>query len=206
MKTIRRIAHIFNRARRDAELREEMQFHLAMKQRELEAAGFTPEQARDLSRRAVGNITVNREPAHAVWVPPDIESLWHDIPYAFRSLRRSPSSTIAAVGIYGILSYTVSRRRREIGIHVALGAEPATIRRMVVREGLTMALAGCAVGIVGAQLAARLLTKFMYDTRASDPSTLAIVIAAVVGVALIACAVPGFRAAAEDPTRALRAE
>lgn len=114
--------------------------------------------------------------------------------------------TIAAVGIYGILSYTVSRRRREIGIRLALGAEPRAIRRMVVRQGLTMAAIGCAVGVLGAQLGARLLSRFMYGTRASDPLTLAAVVAAVIAVALLACAVPGWRASGEDPTRALRAE
>ena len=113
---------------------------------------------------------------------------------------------IAAVGIYGILSYTVSRRRREIGIRLALGAEPYAIRRMVVREGLTMAAIGCLVGVVGAQLGAGLLSKFMYETRASDPVTLAMVIGAVIAVALVACAVPGWRASGEDPTQALRAE
>jgi putative ABC transport system permease protein len=114
--------------------------------------------------------------------------------------------TIAAVGIYGILSYTVSRRRREIGIRLALGATPSTIRAMVVRQGITMALAGCAVGVLAAQLGAGLLSKFMYETRPSDPVTLGVVVAAVVAVALIACAVPGWRASGEDPTRALRAE
>ena len=114
--------------------------------------------------------------------------------------------TIAAVGIYGILSYAVSRRRREIGIRMALGAEPRTIRRMVVREGLVMAIAGCVVGVAGAQLAARSLTKFMYGIRPSDLSTLAAVVAVVIGVALIACVVPGWRASGEDPTRALGAE
>ena len=114
--------------------------------------------------------------------------------------------TIAAVGIYGILSYAVSRRRREIGIRLALGAEPRVIRRMVVRQGLTMAAIGCAVGVLGAQLGARLLSRFMYGTRASDPLTLGAVVAAVIAVALLACAVPGWRASGEDPTRALRAE
>ena len=114
--------------------------------------------------------------------------------------------TIAAVGIYGILSYTVSRRKREIGIRVALGAEPGTIRRMVVREGLTMAVVGCVIGVLGAQLGAGLLSKFMYETRASDPMTLGAVVVAVIIVALVACAIPGWRAAGEDPTRALRAE
>lgn len=114
--------------------------------------------------------------------------------------------TIAAVGIYGILSYTVSQRRREIGIRLALGAEPRAIRGMVVRQGLTMAVIGCVIGLVGAQLGAGLLSKFMYETRASDPLTLTAVIAAVIAVALLACAIPGWRASGEDPTRALRAE
>jgi putative ABC transport system permease protein len=114
--------------------------------------------------------------------------------------------TIAAVGIYGILSYTVSRRRQEIGIRLALGAQPSTIRRMVVRQGLTMAVAGCVIGVVGAQLGAGLLRKFMYETRPSDPLTLGAVVAAVILVSLVACAVPGWRASGEDPTRALRGE
>jgi len=114
--------------------------------------------------------------------------------------------TIAAVGIYGILSYSVSRRRKEIGIRLALGAQPATIRRMVVRRGLTMALVGCAVGVLAAQLGSGLLSKFMYNTRPSDPLTLGAVVTAVLGVALAACAVPGWRASGEDPTRALRGE
>jgi ABC-type lipoprotein release transport system permease subunit len=80
------------------------------------------------------------------------------------------------------------------------------IRRMVVREGLTMTVAGTILGVVGAQLSAKLLTRFIYDTRPSDPSTIALVIGAVLGVALVACAVPGWRASAEDPTTALRAE
>jgi predicted permease len=114
--------------------------------------------------------------------------------------------TIAAVGIYGILSYGVSRRRREIGIRMALGAEPKAILRMVVREGLWLAIAGCAIGLVAAQLAARLLTRFMYGVRPSDPATIVIVLATVSTVALVACLIPGGRAAAEDPTGALRAE
>ena len=102
MRLLRRIAHLLNRRRHDAELREEMQFHLAMKQRELEAAGSTPDDARDASRRAIGNVTVNREASHDVWAAPAIESIWRDIPYAVRSLRRSPSFTIAAVLALGL--------------------------------------------------------------------------------------------------------
>jgi putative ABC transport system permease protein len=114
--------------------------------------------------------------------------------------------TIAAVGIYGILSYGVSRRRREIGIRIALGAEPHAIRRMIVREGLWLALAGCAIGVLVAQGAARSISRFMYGVSPSDPVTIAGVLATVTLVAIAACVIPGTRAAAEDPTEALRAE
>jgi predicted permease len=114
--------------------------------------------------------------------------------------------TIAAVGIYGILSYGVSRRRREIGIRLALGAEPHVIRRMIVREGLGLAVLGCLIGVFVAQGAARSLAKFMYGVKPSDPVTIVAVLAAVTLVAVIACLIPGSRAAAEDPTGALRAE
>ena len=114
--------------------------------------------------------------------------------------------TIAAVGIYGILSYGVSRRRREIGIRLALGAEPRAIRRMIVREGLWLATIGCMIGVVVAQGAARALERFMYGVRPSDPLTIGAVLAAVTLVALGACLIPGARAAAEDPTGGLRAE
>jgi putative ABC transport system permease protein len=114
--------------------------------------------------------------------------------------------TIAAVGIYGILSYGVSRRRREIGIRLALGAEPGAIRRMIVREGLWLAVVGCTIGVLVAQGAARALEKFMYGVRPSDPLTIGAVVAAVTVVALGACLIPGARAAGEDPTGALRAE
>jgi predicted permease len=113
---------------------------------------------------------------------------------------------IAAVGIYGILSYGVSRRRREIGIRIALGAEPHAIRRMIVREGLWLALSGCVIGVLVAQGAARAIGRFMYGVSPSDPVTIAGVLAAVTLVAVAACIIPGARAAAEDPTEALRAE
>jgi predicted permease len=114
--------------------------------------------------------------------------------------------TLAAVGIYGTLSYAVSHRRREFGIRLALGARPAGVMRLVLREGLTLVLAGCAIGLVVMIVASRSLAGFLFGVQPWDPTTLAVVLAVVLGVATIACVVPGRRASAEDPAGALRAD
>jgi putative ABC transport system permease protein len=114
--------------------------------------------------------------------------------------------TLAAVGIYGILTFMVSHRRREIGIRLALGAQPVAMLRMIVREGVGLALIGCAIGVVGAFVAGRSLSGFLFNIEPWDPATLGAVLAVVIAVAVVACLVPGRRAAAEDPASALRVE
>jgi len=114
--------------------------------------------------------------------------------------------TLAAVGIYGMLSYAVSYRRREFGIRLALGARPSGVVRLIVREGLTLVLAGCAAGIAGMFLAGRSLSGFLFEVKPWDATTLGAVLAVVVAVATLACLIPGRRAAAEDPAGALRAD
>jgi putative ABC transport system permease protein len=114
--------------------------------------------------------------------------------------------TLAAVGIYGILTFLVSHRRRDIAIRLALGAEPAAMLRMIVREGLGLAFVGCALGVIGSLLAGRALAGFLFGVSPWDPVTLGGVVALVGVVAIAACIVPGRRAASEDPVRALRAE
>ena len=114
--------------------------------------------------------------------------------------------TLAAVGIYGMLSYTVSYRRREFGIRLALGARPSGVVRLIVREGLTLALAGCAAGILGMFVAGRSLSGFLFEVKPWDATTLGAVLAVVVAVATLACLIPGRRAAAEDPAGALRVD
>jgi predicted permease len=114
--------------------------------------------------------------------------------------------TLAAVGIYGILSYAVSNRKREIGIRLALGAQSGSMLRMVLREGLGLAGVGCAIGIAGAFASGRALSGLLYGVTPWDPSTVLAVTAIVLSVAFVACLVPGRRAAAEDPAVALRGE
>ena len=113
---------------------------------------------------------------------------------------------LAAVGIYGMLSYAVSHRRREFGIRLALGARPSGVLRLIVREGLTLATAGCVLGVAGTYVGGRSLAGFLFGVRPGDPATLGAVLAVVLVVATIACVVPGRRAAAEDPAGALRAD
>jgi predicted permease len=114
--------------------------------------------------------------------------------------------TLAAVGVYGILTYTVNQRRREIGIRLALGASPAGMTRMVIREGLVLAVAGAAIGLAGTYAASRALTGFLYRVSPWDPITLGAVIGLVLVVSTAACLVPGRRASAEDPAGTLRAD
>jgi putative ABC transport system permease protein len=116
---------------------------------------------------------------------------------------------LGIIGIYGVISYAVSQRTREIGIRLALGAEKNRILRMVIGQGLRLAVIGIAVGVMAALLLARMISTFsqlLYGVGASDPLTLVTVSATLVAVAALACYLPARRAASIEPVHALRAE
>jgi putative ABC transport system permease protein len=113
---------------------------------------------------------------------------------------------LAGLGIYGVISYIVSERTHEIGIRLALGAERKSILQMVLRQGLGLALAGAAVGLVGAVIVSQLMTGLLYGVRSTDPLTFAGVALLLMIVALLACYIPARRALLVDPLVALRYE
>jgi putative ABC transport system permease protein len=113
---------------------------------------------------------------------------------------------LAGLGIYGVISYLVSERTHEIGIRRALGAENSSIIRMVLRQGLGMAIAGAAVGIAGALSVSHLMAGLLYGVKPTDPLTFAGVALLLSGVALLACYFPARRAIRVDPLVALRYE
>ena len=113
---------------------------------------------------------------------------------------------LAFIGIYSLLAYSVSRRTREIGVRVAIGADRADVLRMVMKEGLILATIGTVVGVPAAIAAGRILGTLLFGLTASDPIVLSSTAAFFVALGLVAGLVPAFRAAAVDPAIALRAE
>jgi putative ABC transport system permease protein len=113
---------------------------------------------------------------------------------------------LAVTGIYAVMAYSVLRRTREIGIRVALGARRESVFRLVIGEGLVLALAGVAIGLVGSLLTTRALGGLLFNVQPTDPLTFAGMAAILIGVTLLACYLPARRAARVDPVVALRSE
>jgi ABC-type antimicrobial peptide transport system permease subunit len=111
---------------------------------------------------------------------------------------------LGAIGLYGVMSYAVSQRVPEIGLRMALGATQRSVVRLVVRQGMKLALAGAGAGLAGSFALTRVLEGLLYDVSPADPLTLAAACLALLGVAWLAALLPARRAARVDPLAALR--
>ena len=111
---------------------------------------------------------------------------------------------LAAIGLYGVIAYSVARRTQEIGLRMAVGAGMRDIFALIVRQGMTLALIGAAIGVGAAIGLTRFLASLLYGVRAIDPISLSIVPMVLLAVAFIACAVPALTATRVNPLRALR--
>jgi putative ABC transport system permease protein len=130
----------------------------------------------------------------------------HRLPMQLMAAFALLALTLAAVGVYGVMAYSVAARTREIGVRVALGAQPSNVFSMIVRQGLGAAVAGLAIGLAGATALGGVLTKLLYGVTPTDAPTFVGVAAVLLAVSLAACLVPAWRAVRVDPLDALRSE
>jgi putative ABC transport system permease protein len=113
---------------------------------------------------------------------------------------------LAIVGIYGVMSYAVTQRTQEIGIRMAIGAQPRDVFRMILGQGMMLTIIGMAVGLLGAFALTRLMTTMLFSVKPTDPITFSAVALLLLLIALIACYIPGRRATKVDPVNSLRYE
>ncbi len=182
-----------------------------------------PKRAADFSVVARANID---PPSLITAMRRELQKLNPDVPTNFRTIEQIFSSSLdyrrfslvlfgffaaaglllAVTGIYGVMAYSVAERTREIGIRMALGARATDVLRLVLSNGMTLALIGVAIGLAGALALTRLLTSLLFGVTPTDSSTFAIVPLCLITVALFACYIPARRATKVDPLVALRYE
>ena len=118
----------------------------------------------------------------------------------------SLAALMGAIGIYGVVSYTVAERTREIGVRMALGAQTGNVMRMVLRHGMVPAIAGVMIGLAASFAVSRTISGLLFGVQPTDPATLVVITLLLLVVALVSCLIPARRATKVDPLVALRHE
>jgi len=157
---------------------------------------------------AIHSIDQN-EPVYHVRTMRDVEAASlspQRLQMALLGLFAALALTLACMGIYGVMSYSVAQRTNELGVRMALGAQTGNVLGLVLNEGLRLAICGAALGLAGSFLLARLLSKMLFGITAADPLTFVSVAVLLMLVALLACYIPARRATRVDPLEALRYE
>jgi putative ABC transport system permease protein len=114
------------------------------------------------------------------------------------------ATLLSAIGIFGVMNYSVTLRTREIGLRIALGAQPGEVLKLILRQGLLLTMIGIAIGLAGALALTRIMSGLLFEVGSTDPATFAAIVLLLAFVSLIACYLPARRATRVDPLIALR--
>jgi ABC-type antimicrobial peptide transport system permease subunit len=209
----------------ERELDREIRFHFDQLVADYVRQGMTEAQARRKARQEFGGMDQVKEDCRDARRTLWLDSTLQDIRFSLRSMRKNAALTLtviatlallgtfagialllASVGIYGVISYSVSQRTREIGIRMALGARPGDILKSVVGQGAVLSMAGIAVGIIASFFLTRFMSSLLFGVGRTDPLTFCAVAIALSLVALAASFLPALRGAKADPLSALRCE
>jgi len=211
-QSFHRVRSLFRRAQLDRDLDAEMCAHLEFAIVENLERGLSPAEARRQALLRFGGSRQAKEQHREARSLRLLETVLQDLRFAFPTLGRSPGFTavavltLAAIGIYGVVAFSVTRRTQEVGIRMSLGAQRASISRLVVGEGARMAVFGVVIGIAASFVTTRLISSLLFGISATAPWTFVGVAALLSAVALLASYIPARRALRVDPVVALRYE
>ncbi|HTK54022.1 MAG TPA: ABC transporter permease [Gemmatimonadaceae bacterium] len=170
------------------------------------SAAPTLDQSVERALKAAG---LSGKVARVVWAEQALDTIllvWPRFALILFGLFAAIALGLSALGLYGVMAYSVTQRSREIGLRAALGADPGAVARLILGDSLRLVTLGCGLGIIGAYLAARMLAAFLFETSPADPTSFAAAVILLTSVALLASFVPMRRAVRIDPMDALRGD